>query len=81
MCTVFCSNKYHFIYLFKSRWFFLLSMHILYLGIKISDAEFQFESLKWVECKSVLYLMFTQFEEVMATLKVFYIYLYYKIFQ
>ena len=79
MCTVFCSNKYHFTYFFKSRWFFLLSIHRLHLGIKISYAEFQFASLKWAECKSVLYMMFTQFEEVMATIKVFYIYVYYQI--
>ena len=80
MCTVFCSNKYHFISFFKSyRFFFLLSMHRLHSGIKISDMEFQFASLKWAECKSVLYLMFTQFEEIMATIKVFYIYLYYQI--
>ena len=81
MCTVFRRNKYHFIYFFLSHVsFFLLSMHRLHLGIKISDAEFQFASLKWAECKSVSYLMFTQFEEVMATIKVFYIYLYYQIF-
>ena len=79
MCTVFCSNKYYFISFFKSYRFFLLSMHKLHSGIKISDAEFQFASLKWAECKSVLYLMFIQFEEVMATIKVFYIYLNYQI--
>ena len=54
-------------------------MHRLHLGIKISDAEFQFASLKWAECKSVLYLMFTHFEEVMATIRDLYIYLYYQI--
>ena len=54
-------------------------MHRLHSGIKISDTEFQFASLKWAECKSVLYLMLTQFVEVMATIKVFYIYLYYQI--
>ena len=45
----------------------------------MSDAEFKFASLKWAEDKSVLNLMFIQFEEVMATIKVFYIYLNYQI--
>ena len=72
MFTVYCSNEYHFISFFKpNRLFFLLSMHRLHSGIKISDAKFQFASLKWVERKSVLYFMFTKFEEVMATIKVF----------
>ena len=78
MCTVFCSNKYHFVSFLSHIVFFVLSMHRLHSRIKMSDMEFQFASLKWAECKSVLYLMFTQFEEVMA-IKVFYIYLYYQI--
>ena len=36
------------------------------LGIKISNAEFA--TLKWAECKSVLYLMCTKFEEEIATI-------------
>ena len=78
MSTVFCSNKYYFISFFKSYKLFFEHAQIT-LGIKISDAEFQFASLKGAECISVLYLIFTQFEEVMAAIKVFYIYLYYQI--
>ena len=78
MCTVFCSNKYYFISFLSHIGFFIENAQIT-LGDKISDAEFQFASLKWVESKSVLYLMFIQFEEVIATIKVFYIYLNYQI--
>ena len=57
MCTVYCSNKYHFISFFKSCRLLFFIEHAYITLEKISDSELQFASLKWAELGPTVYLL------------------------